>query len=148
MAPAEAEIRELNSTLGGPPVVGRQFRNEADVQSAIREGLPQGVLDEVMRSSGLSLKELAASLDLAPRSLQRRRKEGRLARYESDRVYRLARIIALARIYLGDPEAAVRWLKRPNRALDGQAPLEMIDTEPGVRAVERVLGRIAYGGIS
>jgi len=40
------------------------------------------------------------------------------------------------------------WLKRPNRALGGLAPVAAIDTELGARQVENILGRIAYGGIS
>lgn len=106
------------------------------------------VVEELMRASGLTLKELAVALDLSPRSLQRRRRSGRLARYESDRLYRLARILALAAEYLGDHERALRWLKNPNRALGGTAPVMAIDTEPGARQVENILGRIAYGGIS
>ncbi|MGH9525263.1 MAG: type II RES/Xre toxin-antitoxin system antitoxin, partial [Terriglobales bacterium] len=89
-----------------------------------------------------------ASLDLSARSLQRRRHEGRLARYESDRLYRLARTVALAKHYVGDEESALRWLKRPNRALGGRTPLALVDTELGARSVENILGRIAYGGIS
>jgi putative toxin-antitoxin system antitoxin component (TIGR02293 family) len=99
-----------------------------------------------MDSAGLSLKQLAHSLDLSPRSLQRRRQQGRLAQYESDRLYRLARIVALAKHNIGDAQAAARWLKRPNRALGGGIPLDLVDTEVGARAVEDVLGRIAYGG--
>ncbi|PYT35942.1 MAG: toxin-antitoxin system antitoxin component family protein, partial [Acidobacteria bacterium] len=64
------------------------------------------------------------------------------------RLYRLARIVALAKHYLGNEEAAHRWLKRANRALGGRTPLALIDTELGARAVENVLGRIAYGGVS
>jgi putative toxin-antitoxin system antitoxin component (TIGR02293 family) len=75
------------------------------------------------------------------------RYEGRLARHESDRLYRLSRITALAEHYLGDVHAANRWLKCPNGALGGKTPIELIDTEPDARAVENV-GRIAYGGIS
>ena len=65
-----------------------------------------------------------------------------------DRLYRLARIVALAKHYLGDGQAAHAWLRRPNRALGGAVPLDLLDTEPGARAVENVLGRIAYGGVS
>jgi putative toxin-antitoxin system antitoxin component (TIGR02293 family) len=61
---------------------------------------------------------------------------------------RLARITGLAKYYLGEDHAANRWLKRPNAALAGKIPLELMDTEPGARSVENVLGRIAYGGIS
>jgi putative toxin-antitoxin system antitoxin component (TIGR02293 family) len=143
-----SELHAVIEELGGEPVLGRSLRSESDLQAAIRDGFPQTVVEEVMRAAGLTLKELAASLDLSPRSLQRRRREGRLARYESDRLYRLARIVALAKHYLGDAEMATRWLRRRNRALGGSTPLQFIDTELGARAVENVLGRIAYGGIS
>lgn len=142
------EIRAVVQELGGEPVLGRPIRTESDLQTAIREGLPQGVLEELMHAANLTLKELAASLDLSPRSLQRRRRAGRLARYESDRVYRMARILVLAKRYLGSAEAAPKWLKRPNRGLGGKTPLESLDTELGARTVENVLGRIAYGGVS
>jgi len=122
--------------------------SEKDMREAIRLGFPPAVVGELMRASGLSLKELASALDLSPRSLQRRRRSGRLARYESDRLYRLARIIALADEFLGDRERALRWLKHPNRALGGMPPVEALDTELGARQVENILGRIAYGGIS
>ena len=128
--------------------MGRSLRSEIDLEAAIREGFPQGVVEEVMHAAGLTLNELATSLDLSARSLQRRRRQGKLARFESDRLYRLARIIALAKHYLGDDEKGTRWLRRPNRALGGRTPLELIDTELGARAVENVLGRIAFGGVS
>ena len=143
-----SELHAVIAELGGEPVLGRSLRTETDLQAAIREGFPQTVVEKVMHAAGLTLKELATSLDLSPRSLQRRRREGRLARYESDRLYRLARIVALAKHYLGDDETATRWLRRPNRALGGCTPLQLIDTELGARAVENVLGRIAYGGVS
>jgi putative toxin-antitoxin system antitoxin component (TIGR02293 family) len=82
------------------------------MREAVREGFPPAVVEELMRASGLTLKELASALDLSSRSLQRRRRSGRLARYESDRLYRLARIVAIANEYLGDHERATRWLKR------------------------------------
>lgn len=144
-------VNELNAVvaeLGGKAVFGRSLLTERDLQSAIREGFPNAVLGQVMDSASLTLKDLSASLDLSPRSLQRRGHRGRLAPHESDRICRLARIVALAKFYIGDKDAATRWLKRPNRALGGSAPLELIDTEVGARSVENILGRIAYGGVS
>lgn len=142
------ELHAVIEELGGEPVLGRSLRTETDLQAAIREGFPQMVVERVMHAAGLTLKDLAACLDLSPRSLQRRRREGRLAQYESDRLYRLARIVALAKHYIGNDETATRWLRRPNRALGGSTPLELIDTELGARTVENVLGRVAYGGVS
>jgi putative toxin-antitoxin system antitoxin component (TIGR02293 family) len=140
------ELQAVIEELGGKPALGRSLQTAADLRTAIRQGFPQSVVEEVMHAAGLTLKELATTLDLSARSLQRRRREGRLARYESDRLYRLARIIALAKHYLGDGPKATRWLRRPNRALGGSTPLELVDTELGARTVENILGRIAYGG--
>jgi putative toxin-antitoxin system antitoxin component (TIGR02293 family) len=141
------EFRAVLRELGGKRVLGRALASDNDLREAIREGFPHAVLQEIMRASGLTLQELATALDLSSRSLQRRR-SGRLARFESDRLYRMARLLALARETLGDGARAARWLKRNNRALGGLAPLTAIDTELGARQVENLLGRIAYGGIS
>jgi len=144
-------VNELNAVvkqLGGRHTFGRNFSTVNQLKDAIREGFPTAVVEQLMTASGLTLKELAEALDLSPRSLQRRRRSGRLARFESDRLFRLARIVALAHQALGGTELAARWLKRPNRALAGSAPVSLIDTELGARQVENVLGRIAYGGIS
>lgn len=142
------ELRAVIQELGGERTIGRTLSSDRDLSVAIREGFRPAVVDELMRASGLTLKELASALDLSPRSLQRRRRSGRLARFESDRLYRLARIVALANEYLGDHARARRWLKRPNRALGGLIPVAALDTEPGARQVESILGRIAYGGVS
>ena len=142
------ELHAVVKQLGGRHTLGRNFSTVNQLKDAIREGFPTGVVEQLMGASGLTLKELAEALDLSPRSLQRRRRSGRLARFESDRLFRLARIVALAHQALGGIELAARWLKRPNRALAGLAPVSLIDTELGARQVENVLGRIAYGGIS
>ncbi|MGA3211514.1 MAG: antitoxin Xre/MbcA/ParS toxin-binding domain-containing protein [Terriglobales bacterium] len=142
------ELRAIVQGLGGSQTLGRKLSSQDDLREVVRKGFPPAVVEKLMRSSGLTLKELAEALDLSPRSLQRRRHGGRLARHESDRLYRLARIVALADENLGDHERALRWLKHPNRALGGLVPLDAMDTEVGARQVENVLGRIAYGGIS
>ena len=69
----------------------------------------------------------------------------RLTPAESDRTVRLAQVYAMATETLGDGDKAAQWLKTPNRALRGGRPLDQLDTDPGVREVEDVLGRISYG---
>jgi putative toxin-antitoxin system antitoxin component (TIGR02293 family) len=141
------ELKAVLDQLGGEAGVGRAVRTAEDLSAAIREGFPHEAVT-ALTSTGLSLQEIAGSLDLSLRSLQRRKSQGRLARYESDRLYRLARLVSLAANFLGDQKTAIGWLKRPNHALGGVAPLAIIDTELGARQVENVLGRIGYGGVS
>jgi putative toxin-antitoxin system antitoxin component (TIGR02293 family) len=132
------ELKSVVGELGGQDAVGRP----------VHSGFPHAAVEGLLESSGLTLKEMASSLDLSLRSLQRRKSQGRLARYESDRLYRLARLLALAEYFLGDRQAAIDWLRRPNRVLGGRAPLSVVDTELGARQVENILGRIGYGGVS
>jgi putative toxin-antitoxin system antitoxin component (TIGR02293 family) len=46
---------------------------------------------------------------------------------------------------IGNAGKASEWLRTPNRALGGLAPIDQLDTDLGVREVENILGRIAYG---
>ncbi len=142
------ELTSVTNELGGESAIGRCVHTTEDMSRAIREGFPHRVVSAFIKASGLTLQEVAASLDLSLRSLQRRRHEGRLARFESDRLYRLARLMVLADYFLGSHAQATRWFKQPNQALGGAVPLELVDTELGARQVENVLGRIGYGGIS
>lgn len=68
-----------------------------------------------------------------------------LARDESGRLGRIARVTLTAVKTFGDPTKADRWLRRPNRALQNRTPLSHLDTDDGARLVEAVLGRIAHG---
>jgi putative toxin-antitoxin system antitoxin component (TIGR02293 family) len=142
------ELHAVVGELGGSAGLGRAVHSEEDMSAAIRAGFPHTAVEGLLESSGLSLREVATSLDLSLRSLQRRKGQGRLARYESDRLYRLARLVALAEYFLGSRQLAIDWLKRPNYVLGGVAPLSVVDTELGARQVENILGRIGYGGVS
>jgi putative toxin-antitoxin system antitoxin component (TIGR02293 family) len=46
---------------------------------------------------------------------------------------------------LGTEDKARLWMQRPNRNLEGETPLSLLDTDRGVRAVEDVLMRIDHG---
>jgi putative toxin-antitoxin system antitoxin component (TIGR02293 family) len=73
------------------------------------------------------------------------RRARRLLSEESDRLYRVARVLARTEQVFGDQEKAARWLRRPHPVLNRQVPLEMLDTDIGARQVETILGRIEHG---
>ncbi len=64
---------------------------------------------------------------------------------ESDRFLRLVRMVASAEDTFGGSQKALLWLSRPTKALHGQSPISLSDTDHGVQAVETLLGRIAHG---
>ena len=75
----------------------------------------------------------------------RKRRGGRLSHEQSDRLTRVVRVVAWTEEALGDVAKAKRWLRKPNRALEGRRPLDLLGSDVGARLVERVLGRIAHG---
>ena len=45
----------------------------------------------------------------------------------------------------GTEDKASTWLRRPNRALNNELPIRLLDTDVGTRQVEDILGRIEHG---
>lgn len=137
---------EIVDVLSGEE--SREVRNTEDLKRWIREGLPFTSLEAVMEQFGLKREEISWALDLPLRTLARRKQERRLSPGESDRLFRVVRIAVQAAEVLGGREEASRWLHAPSRALGGQTPLELLDTDLGSRQVEDVLGRIEHGVFS
>ncbi len=130
--------------LGGRKTLGLGPRAQANYVELLRHGLPYGSLRSVTSELSLSLKDVQHTLHLSMRSLQRR-KGARLTPVESEYVLRLARVASHAIRVLGDRDAALDWLKTPNRALAEEPPLSLLDTDVGTNEVLEVLDRVLYG---
>lgn len=119
----------------------------ADTRAAIeatRRGLPVAALDALIETGRLTLAEIDRIV-LPRKTLSHRRVLGTLTPDQSDRLIRVARIIAAAEATFGSAEKAGRWLRRPTTALDGDKPIDLLDTSEGCRQVERLLTRIDHG---
>jgi putative toxin-antitoxin system antitoxin component (TIGR02293 family) len=129
---------------GVPP----KYRSLAEAPTTwlpyVREGLPLSVVDKAVEDGRISLAELDR-LALSRKTLAHRRGLGSLTPDQSDRFSRLLRMIEEAEATFGDPGKAHTWLRRPTVLLDGEAPLDRLDTDIGTRQVEAMLGRIAHG---
>jgi putative toxin-antitoxin system antitoxin component (TIGR02293 family) len=132
--------------LGGKKVLGRKVTRSKELAELVREGIPVQALLVLAGRTGLRQAEVTSHFGISQRTLTRRvAQHSRLTAAESDRTVRLAQVFANAAETLGSEEKATQWLKAPNRALGGERPLDQLDTDPGAREVEDVLGRIAYG---
>ena len=131
--------------LGGASVLRQEIGSELDLVEALQEGLPTAAVDALLESGGITRDEIY-QLVIPRRTLAlRRQRAQRLTPEESDRLTRVARILGDAEETFGDPEKARRWLRKANRGLGGQVPLELLATEAGARLVEQVLLRISHG---
>src|SRR5512138_3172056 len=97
MAAAEKSADDLVfRILGGEPVLGRRSRESKVLRDRLREGLPYAALERLLTETQLPQGDVLRVVALPVRTFQRRKKEKLLTPQESDRVYRLARILAIA----------------------------------------------------
>jgi putative toxin-antitoxin system antitoxin component (TIGR02293 family) len=161
MEPARTEVtrdverfREfLHQGMPGPHayavLLGLTYYDFPSLRKAIEKGLPWKSFDRFVRNIGLPADTVATMIAIRPRTLARRKAEGRFTSEESDRLLRAARVYAKSLdLFDGDAEAARLWLTDLNTALGGVAPIEFARTEMGAQEVEDLIGRIQHGVFS
>ena len=122
------------------------FAEEAQpfVHDDIVRGVPATRVRELIDRGVLSEK---AVYRVIPERTFKRRLANReaLKVSEADVISRFIRITEEANRILGDADFARDWLNLPNPALKNRIPIELAETDSGVREVEAILTRIAYG---
>jgi putative toxin-antitoxin system antitoxin component (TIGR02293 family) len=115
----------------------------------MRAGMPAQIVADTASRLGISQDRLYERLRLPRSTLKSRVSKGQpLAAVEQDRMYRVHRVLEHAQAVLEDEAAAIAWINLENRALGGEAPLALLDTEAGYELVQDTLSRIEYGVLS
>lgn len=90
--------------------------------------------------------QLSHHIRIPSRTLNRRMHDNVLNVEESDRLSRLASILAKAiSLFDGDELAARRWMGSPARALEGMTPLQRSETHLGAQDVVALIEQIEEG---
>ena len=117
---------------------------EAEILRIVEGKLAPAVIKRLI-SLGLQRSEIDQAV-IPLRTLQHRRsRREKLTLEESDRVFRMVRVISLAEYVYGGRERALAWLRAPHARLDGRAPLSLLNTDTGSRIVEELLVQIDEG---
>jgi len=146
--------RTMTSTdvLGGTKVLGYKIKNCMDWHALILKGMPAGVISHLNKKWGLTDKFMARMVGLSASTVSRKRKRAnrsageRLSLVQGDRLYRVARIIALAVDVFEDKASAIEWLNNKQTDLDDRVPRDMLQTFPETADVEKLLSHIKKAG--
>ncbi len=112
----------------------------------MRKGLPYHALQEFQDHAGLTQVQISKAFGIPRRTITHRKALGVLSPYESDRLYRGARVFAMAvELFEGDMDAAREWMISPEVALGGRPPLDLIGTDIGAQEVARLIERLEEG---
>lgn len=138
-------VRATTGVMGGGELLGSSPTQAMDLVDVIRGGVPYASFEALAATLGWSIDETRRALRFPARTLHRRRQGRRLDEQQSERVVRLAHVVARAIDVLGNAEKASRWMKAPLVALGGRCPVELMDTDVGAGEVLNVLGRLDHG---
>ena len=130
------------------PLLKEQELSLPQVIREIENGLPVSSFTAIRNDLGITDKELAQVIRVPKSTLAVRKKRGRFSFEESERLYRIQRLLRKAVDVFGDLEMARKWLKDKAYGLGDVSPLEFAKTEIGAREVENLLGRLEHGVFS
>ncbi len=123
-----------------------QIANKDQMHTLIKLGMPIRIADNLKSLLSLGDSGLAKILGITSKTLQRKRKaRTTLTPVESDRLYRVQVIFALAIKVLGTPQDAKEWLSTSQIDIGDRVPLDLLTTSAGASLVEEVLNRMEYG---
>lgn len=138
-------VDAIAAALGGIKILRTEVHSEFDLATAAMAGLAPEAASRIVESGLLTPEELY-DLVIPRRTFDRRLESHQpLTVIESDRLLRAARVVVRAIDAFGSGEKASKWLRTANRALRGETPMSLLETDLGARMVERILGRIEHG---
>jgi putative toxin-antitoxin system antitoxin component (TIGR02293 family) len=124
--------------------IGVTPKSAFDLAEIVEKGLPTDSLS-LLKDKGLTFSEVS-EIVISPRTLKHRKARGEhLSLEETDRVVRVARIVALAENVFGNREKALLWLRAPDDRIGDRSPLSMLQTESGGRLIENMLWQLDEG---
>jgi putative toxin-antitoxin system antitoxin component (TIGR02293 family) len=139
------EAARVAEVLGGTKVLKRRVRSLSDLERSVAAGLPKGTLRNCVTHLMTDKAEIARFIyKVVPQGTYKRRRTSFNAD-ESERIERLARLIAMAEFVWDDRDDARRFLLSPHPALDGRPPIDLAQSELGARQVEALLENILHG---
>lgn len=117
-----------------------------DLDKIVRNGIPIGMVKSLKESVRMDDKSISDFIGITARTYHNYIEHNKVLDLEkSDRIYRLASMVALAEEVFEDEEYAHNWLRQPQFGLGGAIPLKMMESEAGASLIEDLLNRIEHG---
>ncbi len=134
--------------LGGKTFSRDKLTSKADVHSAIVHGVPYASLFCLVdEARGLPEADVVKVLGISSRTLRRQSAlpQKKMPPDVASKAWVLAETLARGAEVFGGREEAERWLSRPAMGLDGQRPIDLLQTLQGAEIVSDFLTRLEHG---
>jgi len=147
-APEEKLYSLSSDYLGGKKFWHQRLASRSDVHSAIVNGVPYGSLVFlVSQVRGLDEGDVVKVLGISTRTLRRQSEtpEKQMPADLASKAWLFAETLAKATEIFGGKEEAERWMSKPAMGLDGQRPIDLLQTVQGAELVNDFLTRLEHG---
>jgi putative toxin-antitoxin system antitoxin component (TIGR02293 family) len=131
--------------LGGKLFMAKEPSTNIDFLVAGNLGIKKDVMQHLALALDIPMKDMAVLLSLSYKTISRMRKADRLGSLESSLAIEMARVMAKGLTIFEDIDVLRSWLKKRNRALAGQRPIDLFHTPTGINNVHSILVRIEEG---
>jgi putative toxin-antitoxin system antitoxin component (TIGR02293 family) len=134
--------------LGGKKFWHHRLTSRSDVHSVILRGVPYAsLIFLVAQVKGLEEEDVVKVLGISARTLRRQSEtpENPMPAGLASRTWLFAETLAKATEIFGGKEEAERWMAKAAMGLDGQRPIDLLQTVQGAELVNDFLGRLEYG---
>jgi putative toxin-antitoxin system antitoxin component (TIGR02293 family) len=111
----------------------------------VDRGVTKKDLESLKDKTELDYDELAKVLSVGRATLINKKGDDKFSPPLSEKIVGLADLYSYGYEVFEDKERFNQWMLRPNQALGGQAPYDLIHNQFGREEVRNVIGRIEYG---
>jgi putative toxin-antitoxin system antitoxin component (TIGR02293 family) len=110
-----------------------------------RQGISKTDFERFKEKANLDYDQLAAALSVARATLINKKGTEKFNQSVSEKIVSLADIYSYGYEVFEDVQRFNQWIFRPNHALGGQRPYDILDSQFGREEVRNLIGRIDYG---
>jgi putative toxin-antitoxin system antitoxin component (TIGR02293 family) len=111
----------------------------------VRHGVSKNDLELLKRKTALDYTMLAKALSVTRATLINKKKNEKFNAGLSEKILGMADLYSYGFEVFEDEDRFNQWMSKPNKALGGQAPYDLIDNQFGREEVKNLIGRIDYG---
>ena len=116
-----------------------------DLLNLARKGVSKKAIVNLAKEISLTIQEVAGIMHISERTLQRYTPATLIKTEYTEKAIELAQLYERGTEVFGTIDNFNDWMKTPNYTLNGEVPLNLLDTSIGFDLITQTLGRIEYG---
>lgn len=120
------------------------INQRTDLIRIVRTGIQTKYISVIQDFTSLSDKELSSILPISQRQLVRYSPTHVLNKEITSHLLQLIEMFQKGFKLFGEEKFKL-WVRTPNKVLDSNKPIEIMDTSIGIELIEDIIGRIEYG---